>query len=168
MLIKIRNFLKQEYVLFLLLVLFIILTALLPGYISDYHRFIDWKTITTLLALIIVATGIKESGYFDFFARKILAKIYDERTLAIFLVSLSAGLSTFLTNDITLFIVVPLTACMQKALKNGLVKTVIFEAIAVNVGSTLTPIGNPQNIFIWNNWAFHSPVSCLKWRRSWR
>jgi Na+/H+ antiporter NhaD/arsenite permease-like protein len=162
MLIKIRNFLRQEYVLFLLLVLFIILTALLPGYISDYHRFIDWKTITTLLALIIVATGIKESGYFDFFARKILAKIYDERTLAIFLVSLSAGLSTFLTNDITLFIVVPLTACMQKALKNDLVKTVIFEAIAVNVGSTLTPIGNPQNIFIWNNWGISFAGFILK------
>jgi Na+/H+ antiporter NhaD/arsenite permease-like protein len=68
------------------------------------------------------------------------------------MVYLSAALSTFLTNDITLFIVVPLTLGMQRILKNDLMKVVIFEAIAVNAGSTLTPIGNPQNIFLWHNW----------------
>lgn len=147
-----RKFLADEAAVLVLLALFIVLTALIPGHINEYPGFIDWKTVITLLTLIIVATGVKESGYFDLAAGKILPGIRDERSLAFFLVSLSAALSTFLTNDITLFIVVPLTVCMQKALKNELVKIVIFEAIAVNVGSTLTPIGNPQNIFLWNMW----------------
>ncbi len=39
---------------------------------------------------------------------------------------------------------------MQKLLKNDLNRIIIFEAIAVNVGSALTPIGNPQNIYLWH------------------
>lgn len=124
----------------------------MPGHMPEYAGFIDWKTIITLLALIITATGIKESGYFDKIAAKMLLRIHDERALAFFLVFLSVILSTFLTNDIALFIVVPLTLSMQTILKKALDKIVIFEALAVNAGSTLTPIGNPQNIFLWNKW----------------
>ncbi|MBW9221629.1 hypothetical protein KKP97_01070 [Methanothermococcus sp. SCGC AD-155-C09] len=41
---------------------------------------------------------------------------------------------------------------MQNLLKNDLSKLIIFEAISTNVGSTLTPIGNPQNLFLWQKW----------------
>ena len=149
---KIKNFLRQETVLFILMIIFIFITALMPGYMDEYASFIDWKTIITLLALIITATGIKESGYLDKIAARMLLKIRDERTLAFFLVFLSAILSMFLTNDIALFITVPLTLSMQSILKKDLVKVVIFEALAVNAGSSLTAIGNPQNIYLWNKW----------------
>ncbi len=149
---RIYGFIKEETFLFILIILFIFLTALMPGYMQHYHEFIGWKTIVLLLSLIMVATGIKQSGYLDKLARHLLSGIKDERVLAGFMAGLSALLSMFLTNDITLFIVVPVTVAMQKVLKNDLVKVVIFEAVAVNVGSTLTPIGNPQNIFIWNGW----------------
>lgn len=149
---KIKAFLRQETVLFILIIIFIFLTALMPGHMHEYTSFIDWKTIVTLLALIITATGIKESGYLDKIAGHMLLKIRDERALAFFLVFLSAILSMFLTNDIALFIAVPLTISMQSILKKDLVRVVIFEALAVNAGSTLTAIGNPQNIFLWNKW----------------
>ena len=159
---KIKDLIREETVLFILLILFILLTALIPGHISEYPGFIDWKTIVTLLSLIILATGIKESGYIDKLANKMLDGIRDERTLAFFMTGLSAALSTFLTNDITLFIVVPLTVCMQKILRNDLAKLVIFEAIAVNAGSALTPIGNPQNIFLWHSWGISFGSFMLK------
>jgi len=147
-----KKFLKEEIVLVVLVFLSIILTIAVPGHINEYISFIDWKTVLTLLSLIIIATGLKQSGYMDLAADKILARINNERVLTAFMVTLSMALSAFLTNDITLFIVVPLTLCMQKTLKNNLVKVVVFEAIAVNTGSTLTPIGNPQNLFLWNMW----------------
>jgi Na+/H+ antiporter NhaD/arsenite permease-like protein len=108
--------------------------------------------MVTLLGLIIAATGIKRSNYLDRAAFAVVGYIKNERSLAFFMCALSISLSMFLTNDITLFIVVPLTVCMKKILKNDIVKLVIMEAIAVNVGSALTPIGNPQNIFIWSSW----------------
>ena len=77
----------------------------------------------------------------------------DERRLAMFLIFTSAVLSMFLTNDIALFIIVPLTLSLQKISGGDYVKFIVFEAIAVNAGSSLTAIGNPQNIYLWHQWS---------------
>ena len=61
----------------------------------------------------------------------------------------AALLSTFLTNDVALFIVVPLTITLKRLCEIPVNRLIIFEALAVNAGSLLTPIGNPQNILIW-------------------
>ncbi len=134
------------------LFLLILLSLLYPYKIKDYPAFVDWRTIIALAGLLIITTGIKESGYFYNISKQILIKLKSERGLCLFLILLSALLSPILTNDITLFIVVPLTLSLQRFLKNGIKKIVIFEAIAVNVGSSLTPIGNPQNLFLWGKW----------------
>ncbi|MFP1451784.1 SLC13 family permease [Escherichia coli] len=72
-----------------------------------------------------------------------------ERRLAMFMVLAAALLSTFLTNDVALFIVVPLTITLKRLCEIPVNRLIIFEALAVNAGSLLTPIGNPQNILIW-------------------
>jgi Na+/H+ antiporter NhaD/arsenite permease-like protein len=61
----------------------------------------------------------------------------------------AAVLSTFLTNDVALFIIVPLTLTLRKLCEIPVSRLIIFEALAVNAGSLLTPIGNPQNILLW-------------------
>lgn len=66
-----------------------------------------------------------------------------------FMVLAAALLSTFLTNDVALFIVVPLTITLKRLCEIPVNRLIIFEAPAVNAGSLLTPIGNPQNILIW-------------------
>jgi len=143
---------KKEPFLSLFLFLLVVLTILHPQEIRHYPDFVDWHTIIALTGLLIITTGVKESEYFYSFLKKILKKLENERKLAITLILFSALLSTVLTNDITLFIVVPLTISMQDLIKNDISKLVIFEAISVNVGSTLTPIGNPQNLFLWQQW----------------
>lgn len=113
---------------------------------------VDWETISTLSGLLLITTGIKESGLFHLVAYHIAKKINNYRVLALFLISLAAILSMFLTNDIALFIVIPLTLTLQQIVGSNYSKIIIFEALAVNVGSSLTPIGNPQNIYLWHNW----------------
>jgi di/tricarboxylate transporter len=61
----------------------------------------------------------------------------------------AALLSTVLTNDVALFVVVPLTLGVCRLTGMPSTKLIVFEALAVNVGSALTPIGNPQNLFLW-------------------
>lgn len=63
----------------------------------------------------LLTKGIELSGYFDVIGRKMARRFVTERQLAIFMVLAAALLSTFLTNDVALFIVVPLTL----TLKNG-------------------------------------------------
>ncbi|OQX52036.1 MAG: hypothetical protein B5M53_09600 [Candidatus Cloacimonas sp. 4484_209] len=143
---------KKEAFLSISLFLLVILAISYPYKITNYPSFVDWRTIIALTGLLVITTGLKESKYFYAFSRKVLKRLKSERSLSIFLILLSVLLSTFLTNDVTLFAVIPLTVSIQNLVKNDISKLVIFEVIGVNVGSALTPIGNPQNLFLWHKW----------------
>jgi len=143
---------KNNYIFLPFLALLIILAVIYPSQIKDYPEFVDWNTIAVLIGLLITTTAIKESSFFIKIAERVIYKIDDERKLAITLITLSSFLSMLFTNDIALFIVVPLTLALQSYLKNNIQKLVIFEAISVNVGAALTPIGSPQNLYLWHQW----------------
>ncbi len=149
---KAIGFLEKEAALLISVSLLIILSVLYPQNVNCYFKFVDWETITALVGLLIITTGIKESGYLEKVSWDLTSKFKTEGGLSLYLVLLSLLLSTFLTNDITLFIVVPLTLSIQSVIKNDIHKLIILEAISVNVGSALTPIGNPQNLFLWHQW----------------
>ncbi len=148
----ILKLIKKDLVLTASLILLVVLLSLFPEFIKKYPSFVNWRTIFSLGGLILITTGIRNSNYFEHLTVKLLRNFKSERKLFISVVLFSAFLSTFLTNDITLFIVVPLTISISLALENDIGKLLIFETIAVNVGSALTPIGNPQNIFIYRRW----------------
>lgn len=144
-----KPFLRDRF-LHVLLLLGVILAAFQPEKISQFPQFVDWSTIVTLLGLLMLTKGVEVSGYFDFVGRKMINTISKERYLALFLVCAAALLSTFMTNDVALFIVIPLTITLKKLSTLPVTRLIIFEALAVNAGSLLTPIGNPQNILLWN------------------
>ncbi len=106
-------------------------------------------TLLTLSGLLVLTKGIELSGAFDHLGRHILNRLTRERPLALFLTGAAALLSTVLTNDIALFVMVPLTLSLRNLAGLPIARLVIFEALAVNAGSMLTPIGNPQNILLW-------------------
>lgn len=72
-----------------------------------------------------------------------------QRMLGLFMVVGSALLAMVLTNDIALFVVVPLTLGFGELTELPTCRLIIFETLAVNAGSMLSPIGNPQNIYLW-------------------
>ncbi len=146
--LKIRN----DKTLLISLLLLMIISVINPSQIPNYFKFINWDTMLTLAALFLITTALWESNYLDRFARQIVRKTHTERGLAISLIILAFALSTFLTNDITLLILVPLSIAMKRYIQADLNKIIIFEALAVNAGSAITPIGNPQNIYIWHLW----------------
>lgn len=143
-----RPFLRDR-LMHLLLAAGIMLSFLSPHPIAEYGSWVDWHTIATLAGMLLLTTGIEASGYLEHLGRLIINRLQQERVLAIFLVSASTLLSTVLTNDIALFIVVPLTVSLSGIGGLPIGRLVIFEALAVNAGSLLTPIGNPQNILLW-------------------
>ncbi len=124
----------------------------------DYLRMVDGRTLGTLTGLLILTTGLRESACFDLLARRLLRRAHSERALAVALIMTTALLSTLLTNDVALFIVVPLTLSVQQATGGDVRRLIVLEAMAANVGSALTPIGNPQNIVLWQRWGM-SPLT---------
>ncbi len=143
-----RPFLRDRF-LHLLLLIGLIVSFFVPFAPAHWPDAIDWHTIITLSGLMMLTKGVELSGYFDVLGRRMVKGFASERQLAMFMVFGAALLSTFLTNDVALFIVVPLTITLKKLCGIPITRLIIFEALAVNAGSLLTPIGNPQNILLW-------------------
>ena len=106
----------------------------------------DFQVIYILFVLFVIVKGLDNSNFFS----KIASLLETRSFLPVKLVALTMLLSMFVTNDVALLIIVPLTLNL-KIEKKGLL--VIFEALAANAGSALTPFGNPQNLFIY--WFYH-------------
>ncbi|MCT4710889.1 anion transporter [Enterobacteriaceae bacterium H11S18] len=143
-----RPFLRDRF-LHLLLIVGAALCLAVPFRPREWPGTIDWHTIITLAGLMMLTKGVELSGYFDVLGRRMVKRFASERPLAMFMVAAAAALSTFLTNDVALFIIVPLTITLKKLCSIPVTRLIIFEALAVNAGSLLTPIGNPQNILLW-------------------
>lgn len=116
---------------------------------SSLPALIDTQTVLTLAGLLVLTRALEQAGILNRVAHRLVHHVYSERALAFVLVALAAVLSTVLTNDVALFVVVPLMLTLQRLVPLPLRRLVIFAALAVNAGSVLTPFGNPQNLFLW-------------------
>jgi Na+/H+ antiporter NhaD/arsenite permease-like protein len=140
--------LRRDRLVQVLLLGLLLLAVFAPIRIAAYPRMVDWPTIATLAGLLTLTKGVETSGYLPHVARRLVGMMPNERALALLLVAATGLLSTVLTNDVALFVMVPLTLTLARA-GAPLGRLVIFEAMAANAGSTATPIGNPQNLFLW-------------------
>ncbi|GLQ95878.1 SLC13 family permease [Dyella mobilis] len=146
-----RNRLKREWLLGLFAVIALILAAIDPQPMARYQQWLQWPTLCGLLGLLIAIQGIRDSGLVQHVAGALVARVHTLRGVGLLLVSMTAVLSTVLTNDVSLFLVVPLTVAIAGMSNLPALRMAILEALAVNAGSTLSPIGNPQNLLIWQH-----------------
>ena len=140
---------SKEPVLAILVFALIALQVLYPKPWASLPALIDWQTVLTLAGLLILTKAVELSGFLVWMAHRVVHRIHGERALAFLLIGLAAALSTVLTNDVALFAVVPLTLSLHQLAPLPIKRLVICIAIAVNAGSILTPLGNPQNLFLW-------------------
>src|SRR5690606_34754647 len=110
---------------------------------------VHWQTLAALTGFLVLSRGLEDSGALARCGVWLMGRFRTERSLALALVVFSWLLAAVVTNDVALFIVVPLTVALAAVVPVPLGRLVIFQALAVNVGSALTPIGNPQNLFLW-------------------
>lgn len=143
--------LRRDYLLQALLLLTLVLAGVDPRSPRDYLHWLDPRTLAGLCGLLILTQGVRESGHVQRFALQLVRRLRDARALAFALVLLAAALATVLTNDVALFLLVPLTLAINRIARIPRQRLVIFEALAVNAGSTFSPIGNPQNLLLWQH-----------------
>ncbi len=153
---------KIDYFLLVSAALLLLFSFLMPFKIRYYYSYVDWRTISLLSGLFVITTGLKMSNFFHYISKKMVNRVKYENTLAFLLICISAVFSMFLTNDISILIVVPFTLGLASIIKNDIDKLIILEIIAINAGSLLSPIGNPQNIYIWHKWHIPFFVFTLK------
>ncbi len=118
------------------------------------YNLLELKVLFVLFVFLIIIKGLENS----LVLKKIASKIEDGSRVAFKLVLTTFFLSMFITNDVALLVLVPLTLCLEIERKDLLV---ILEALAANAGSALTPFGNPQNLFLY--WYYNlKPIPFLK------
>ncbi|WP_345777531.1 SLC13 family permease [Dyella sp. LX-1] len=144
-----RQRLRDEWLLAAFALLALLLALADPQPWSKYERWLQLPTIAGLLGLMIAIQGIRDSGLVQHLAGLLVARAHSQRALGLLLVSITALLSMVLTNDVSLFLIVPLTVAAGGISNLPVLRLVILEALAVNAGSTLSPIGNPQNLLVW-------------------
>lgn len=146
---KLLRSLREDKFFLVLLAGLVPLSALAPSSMGAYASLVDWPTIAALTGLLLLTKGIEVSGVLHRLGLALIRLMVTERAAALCLVIAAALLSMVLTNDVALFVVVPLTLGMCRLTKMPATRLIVFEALAVNAGSALTPIGNPQNLFLW-------------------
>jgi len=144
-----RQRLRDEWLLIAFALLALVLALADPQPLANYQRWLQLPTLAGLLGLLIAIQGIRESGLVQHLAGWLVARMHSQRALGLLLVSITALLSMVLTNDVSLFLIVPLTVAAGGISNLPVLRLVILEALAVNAGSTLSPIGNPQNLLVW-------------------
>lgn len=148
------QFLRSQTVLVVSAVLALVSCFFVPPSLS-YVSYVDWRVLGLLFSLMAVVAGLRTAGTFRVLTEFLLRKVSSMRVIALLLVLLCFGFSMFLTNDVTLITLVPFTLLVFRQMagsEKALVHTLVLETLAANLGSMLTPIGNPQNLYLYSQY----------------
>ncbi|ADY13238.1 SLC13 family permease [Sphaerochaeta globosa] len=146
-----RVFIQKEPVLSIALVLAFFSLFLVPPNIG-YSEYIDWKTLGCLFALMLVVAGFRKMFVFTKLSSILLHYSHTPRQVSLILVGITFFSSMLVTNDVALITFVPLTIVVFTVCKETkpILFTIVLQTLAANVGSSLTPVGNPQNLFMYS------------------
>lgn len=142
----IRNKLAEE-VFFLVSFFVAIATSISMGVRLES---IDWHVLITLFTLMGLTLTFEKYHLLDALALKILTYAKTTRQLSLLLIFITIFFAVWVTNDIALITMVPLTITIAKRTSFKPMNTIIFQTITANIGSSLTPFGNPQNLYLFN------------------
>lgn len=150
MLSGLKEFIKKEAVL-CIAALCAVLTMFLVPPDAQYLHYIDFRVLCLLLCLMAVVAGFKGVGAFQWLTYQLLRRIHNGRILSITLVLLPFFCSMLVTNDVALLVFVPFTLALLAQLdcERQMIPVIVLQTVAANLGSMATPVGNPQNLYLY-------------------
>ena len=145
-----KNFIKKEPVLFAALLLAVAAVCLIRPGLELCLQAIDFRTLAILFSLMIVIKAFQSQNFLDFIAARLLRLCKTRRALYFLLTYLVFFSSMFVTNDVALLTFVPITLLIFRRIELPALHIVVLETLAANLGSCITPMGNPQNLYLFN------------------
>ena len=168
--VGLKDFFKKQIVFVVAILLAVISTIIFKPSGKEILGAIDFRSLSILFSLMAVVQAFSLNGAFTFLSLKIISGVKKSWLLIFALVCICFFFSMFITNDVALITFVPLTiSLLQSAgLSSLILITIVLQTLAANLGSMLTPVGNPQNLYLFNLmkcdvWSFIKimlPYSC--------
>ncbi len=144
------NFIKKEAVFCAAAILAVIsMFWIHPS--AEYSGYVDYRVLALLWCLMVVVAGMKAAGIFDRLIQIMTGSIHSVKALELILVMLCFVLSMVITNDVALITFVPFTIVLLHRIgrEKHIIYILVLQTIAANLGSMVTPIGNPQNLYLY-------------------
>lgn len=111
-------------------------------------KVVDYRTIVILFSMMVIVANLKVAGFFELIGQIVLQKISSKKALLFTIILISGILSAFAINDIVCLLFTPVVLFICKKGNCPPIPHLLGLAMASNVGSALTFLGNPQNILI--------------------
>jgi Na+/H+ antiporter NhaD/arsenite permease-like protein len=134
------------------------LLALLSCFIvtpdRQYIGYINSRVLAILFCLMLIVAALSRIGTFNVLTNKLLSKVKTLRGISLLMSLMAFFMSMFLTNDVSLVTLVPFAIMVLEPFGENrkLMYTLIIMTVAANLGSMLTPIGNPQNLYLYEQY----------------
>ena len=148
---RVLDFLKKETVLCVAALLAVCSAFFVPPD-AAYAGYLDYRVLALLFCLMTIMQGFQRTGLFEALGSRLLRRVTSTRQLTLILVLLCFFTSMWITNDVSLLTFVPFTILILRmtGLKKHLIPILCLQTIAANLGSMLTPVGNPQNLYLYS------------------
>lgn len=119
---------------------------------AEYLSYLDYRVLSLLFCLMFLVAGFRELGIFQYLGDLLTAHAKNVLQLELILIFLCFFSSMWITNDVALITFVPFAMEVLRAIKKEqhLIPVIVLQTIAANLGSMLTPIGNPQNLYLYS------------------
>ncbi len=147
----IRSFIRREPVLIIASLAAVVSCFFVPPD-ARYVGYIDFRTLALLYCLMTVVVGLRQAGLFSHLAHTLCLKVGSVRSMGVLLVALCFFSSLLITNDVALLTFVPFAVVVlgMAERRDALIRIVALQTVAANLGSMLTPVGNPQNLYLYS------------------
>lgn len=120
-----------------------------PDYL--FKNYVDFDTIFLLVGMMLLVSTIRDIGFFDYVAFKIIKFSKNSLFNIFILLNIFVALfSAFIDNVTTIMIFIPITLAIADAAEISPIPLVFSEVLSSNIGGTATLIGDPPNILIGN------------------
>ena len=149
----IRSFIRREPVLLIAALAALVSCFFVPPD-AAYWGYLDLRTLALLYCLMTVVAGLRQAGLFSRLAHRLCLGAGNLRAMGILLVLLCFFSSMLITNDVALLTFVPFAVVVLglAGQKKALIRVVVLQTVAANLGSMLTPVGNPQNLYLYSHY----------------
>lgn len=118
--------------------------------VRNFVTYIDTDLIGVMFGFMTVVAGFSENNVFKVLSVRIAMLAKDTRRLALSLVFVVFFISMLITNDVALIAFVPFTLMLYEKIDRSPVYVIVLQTVAANLGSALTPFGNPQNLYLFS------------------
>lgn len=148
---KVLDFLKTN-IIFIVAIIAAIISCFFVPIDKEYLGYFDLDTLSCITLLLLIITGLSNIQFFQIIAKWLVKKFKNTRSIIMCLIFITYVSALVNANDMSLLTFLPLAYVVLKYTNNlrYVAFTFIMQNIASNLGGMITPIGNPQNLYIFS------------------